>query len=134
MEKYLRVAGSSTPISRLLIMKSERGSSKNRYSNGCRARQPSAIGDPVLNVCPKQPTQRMWRWERKHSDRDCSRFARQESCCQQRPEPPGTQLHANQDWTSVEVDRKRGKKRGLTAVRGKVTPAPGGCNQKGATG
>ena len=29
---------------------------------------------------------------------------------------------------------KREKKRGLMAVRGKVTPAPGGCNQKGATG
>ena len=62
-QKYLRVAGSSTPISRLLIMKSELGSSKNRYSNGCRARQPSAIEAQVLNVCPKQPTQRMWRWE-----------------------------------------------------------------------
>ena len=62
-QKYLRVAGSSTPISRLLIMKSELGSSKNRYSNGCRARQPSAIEAQVLNVCQKQPTQRMWRWE-----------------------------------------------------------------------
>ena len=97
----------------------------------------------VLSVCPKQPTQRMWRWEQKDSDRDrqegilsldCSRFARQESCCQQRPEPPETQLHANQHWTSAEADRKRGKKRGPMAVRGKVTPAPGGCNQKGATG
>jgi len=33
-------------------------------------------------------------------------------------------------WTSAEADRKRGKKRGLRAVRGKVAPAPGGCNQK----
>jgi len=97
----------------------------------------------VLNVCPKQPTQRTWQWEQKYSDRDrregnlsldCSRFARQERCCQQRPEPPDIQLHANQDRTSAEADHKREKKRGLTAVRGKVTPAPGGCNQKGATG
>ena len=65
---------------------------------------------------------------------DCSRFARQESCCQQRSEPPHTQLHANQDWTLAEADRKRRKKRGLRAVRGKLTLAPGGCNQKGATG
>lgn len=34
----------------------------------------------------------------------------------------------------AEADRKRRKKRGLRAVRGKLTPAPGGCNQKGATG
>ena len=97
----------------------------------------------VLNVCPKQPSQRMWRWGQRHLDRnqregnlslECSRFARQESCCQQRPEPPDTQLHANQDWTSAEADRKREKKRGLMAVRGKVTPAPDGCNRKGATG
>lgn len=37
------------------------------------------------------------------------------------------------DWTT-EADRKREKKRGLRAIRGKVPPAPGGCNQKGATG
>ena len=97
----------------------------------------------VLNVCPKQTTPRLWVIEQRHSDRDrregnlsldCSRFARQESCSQQRPEPAGTQLHANQDCTSAEADRKREKNRGLRAVRGKVTPAPGGCNQKGATG
>jgi len=34
----------------------------------------------------------------------------------------------------AEADRKREKKRGLRAVRGKVAPAPGGCNRKGATG
>ena len=81
--------------------------------------------------------------KQKHSDRDlregnlsldCSRFARQESCCQQRPEPPDTHLHANQHWASAEADRKREKKRGLRAVRGKLTPAPGGCNRKGAIG
>jgi excisionase family DNA binding protein len=33
-----------------------------------------------------------------------------------------------------EADRKREKKRSLKAIRGKVTPAPGGCNRKGATG
>jgi excisionase family DNA binding protein len=38
------------------------------------------------------------------------------------------------DWMLAEADRKREKKRGLRAVRDKVMPAPGGCNQKGATG
>ena len=38
------------------------------------------------------------------------------------------------NWMSAEADRKREKKRGLRAVRGKVAPAPGGCNRKGATG
>ena len=38
------------------------------------------------------------------------------------------------NWMSAEADRKREKKRGLRAVRGKVMPAPGGCNRKGATG
>ena len=38
------------------------------------------------------------------------------------------------DWMLAEADRKREKKRGLRAVRGKVTPAPGGCNRKGAIG
>jgi excisionase family DNA binding protein len=37
-------------------------------------------------------------------------------------------------WMSAEADRKREKKRGLRAARGKVAPAPGGCNRKGATG
>ena len=38
------------------------------------------------------------------------------------------------DWMLAEADRKREKKRGLRAIRGKVAPAPGGCNRKGATG
>jgi excisionase family DNA binding protein len=38
------------------------------------------------------------------------------------------------NWMSAEANRKREKKRGLRAVRGKVAPAPGGCNRKGATG
>ena len=37
-------------------------------------------------------------------------------------------------WMLDEADRKREKKRGLRAIRDKVTPAPGGCNRKGATG
>ena len=37
-------------------------------------------------------------------------------------------------WMMAEADRKREKKRGLREVRGKVTPAPGGCNRKGAIG
>jgi len=52
-QKYLRVAGSSTPISRLLIMKPETGSSKNRYSNGCSAQQPSTMGDPSAERLPE---------------------------------------------------------------------------------
>jgi len=40
-------------------------------------------------------------------------------------------LAAIHNWMSAEADRKKSR---LTAVRGKVTPAPGGCNQKGATG
>jgi len=43
-------------------------------------------------------------------------------------------LAAIHNWMSAEADRKREKKRGLRAVGGKLTPAPGGCNQKGATG
>ena len=38
------------------------------------------------------------------------------------------------NWMLDEADRKREKKRGLRAIRDKVTPAPGGCNQKGALG
>ena len=38
------------------------------------------------------------------------------------------------NWMLAEADRKREKKRGLMPVRGKLAPAPGGCNQKGATG
>jgi hypothetical protein len=38
------------------------------------------------------------------------------------------------NWMLAEADRKREKKRGLRAIRDKVTPAPGGCNQKGAIG
>ena len=38
------------------------------------------------------------------------------------------------EWMLAEADRKREKKRGVSAVRGKVAPAPGGCNRKGATG
>ena len=38
------------------------------------------------------------------------------------------------NWMLAEADRKREKKRGLRAVRGKVAPAPGGCNRKGALG
>ena len=37
-------------------------------------------------------------------------------------------------WMLAEADRKREKKRGLRAIRGKLAPAPGGCNRKGATG
>jgi excisionase family DNA binding protein len=37
-------------------------------------------------------------------------------------------------WMLAQADRKREKKRGLREVRGKVAPAPGGCNRKGATG
>ena len=38
------------------------------------------------------------------------------------------------NWMLDEANRKREKKRGLRAIRGKVTPAPGGCNRKGAIG
>ena len=38
------------------------------------------------------------------------------------------------NWMLTEADRKREKKRGLRAIRGKVAPAPGGCNRKGAIG
>ncbi len=38
------------------------------------------------------------------------------------------------NWMLQEADRKREKKRGLMPVRGKVAPAPGGCNRKGAIG
>ena len=38
------------------------------------------------------------------------------------------------NWMLDEADRKREKKRGLRAIHGKVTPAPGGCNRKGAIG
>jgi excisionase family DNA binding protein len=33
-------------------------------------------------------------------------------------------------WMLAEADRKREKKRGLRAIRGKLAPAPGGCNRK----
>ena len=38
------------------------------------------------------------------------------------------------NWMLAEADRKREKKRGLRAIRGKLASAPGGCNRKGATG
>jgi len=38
------------------------------------------------------------------------------------------------EWMLAEADRKREKKRGLREVRGRVSPAPGGCNRKGAIG
>ena len=38
------------------------------------------------------------------------------------------------NWMLDEADRKREKKRGPRGIRGKVAPAPGGCNQKGALG
>jgi excisionase family DNA binding protein len=38
------------------------------------------------------------------------------------------------NWMLEEADRKREKKRGLRSIRGKVAPAPGGCNRKGAIG
>ena len=38
------------------------------------------------------------------------------------------------NWMLDEADREREKKRALQAIRGKVTPAPGGCNRKGASG
>jgi len=37
-------------------------------------------------------------------------------------------------WMLAEADRKREKKRGPGELRGKVAPAPGGCNRKGAIG
>jgi excisionase family DNA binding protein len=42
--------------------------------------------------------------------------------------------NAIHNWMLAEADRKREKKRGLRAIRGKLAPAPGGCNRKGATG
>jgi hypothetical protein len=42
--------------------------------------------------------------------------------------------NAIQNWMLAEADRKREKKRGLRAIRGKLVPAPGGCNRKGETG
>ena len=42
--------------------------------------------------------------------------------------------YAIHNWMLAEADRKREKKRGLRAIRGKVAPAPGGCNRKGAIG
>jgi excisionase family DNA binding protein len=38
------------------------------------------------------------------------------------------------NWMLAEADRKREKKRGLRVIRGRVAPAPGDCNRKGATG
>ena len=38
------------------------------------------------------------------------------------------------NWMLAEANRKREKKRGLMPVHGKVAPAPGGCNRKGAIG
>ena len=38
------------------------------------------------------------------------------------------------NWMLAEADRKREKKRRLTKIRGKLAPAPGGCNRKGAIG
>ena len=38
------------------------------------------------------------------------------------------------EWMMAEADRKGEKKRGLRELRGKVAPAPGGCNRKGAIG
>ena len=38
------------------------------------------------------------------------------------------------NWMLAEADRKREKKRGLRAIRGKLASAPGGCNRKGAPG
>ena len=38
------------------------------------------------------------------------------------------------NWMLDQADRKREKKRALRAIRGKVAPAPGGCNRKGAIG
>ena len=38
------------------------------------------------------------------------------------------------NWMLEEADRKREKKRGLRAIRGRVAHAPGGCNRKGAIG
>ena len=42
--------------------------------------------------------------------------------------------NAIHNWMLAEADRKREKKRGLRAIRGKLAPAPGGCNRKGAIG
>ena len=42
--------------------------------------------------------------------------------------------NAIHNWMLAEAGRKREKKHGLMPVRGKVSPAPGGCNRKGAIG
>ena len=42
--------------------------------------------------------------------------------------------NAIHSWMLAQADRKREKKRGLRELRGKVAPAPGGCNRKGAIG
>jgi excisionase family DNA binding protein len=38
------------------------------------------------------------------------------------------------NWMLAEADRKREKETRLRAISGKVAPAPGGCNRKGAIG
>ena len=38
------------------------------------------------------------------------------------------------NWMLSQDDHKREKKRRLGSIRGKVAPAPGGCNWKGAIG
>jgi excisionase family DNA binding protein len=38
------------------------------------------------------------------------------------------------NWMLSQADHKREKKRKLGSIRGKVSPAPGGCNRKGAIG
>ena len=92
-QKYLRVAGSSTPISRLLIMNRSQDLPRTDIAMDAEHDSQARLVTQVLNVCPKQSTQRTLRWGQRHLDRDrregnlslnCSRFARQESCCQQR--------------------------------------------------
>jgi hypothetical protein len=110
----------------------------------------------VLNVWPKQ-TQRMWRWngnvptviDGREPCRFIVRASRVKKVVANGPEPPDTVTcksalsdrailsgddAAIHNWMLAEADRKREKKGGVRIVRGKVTPAPGGCNQKGATG
>ena len=42
--------------------------------------------------------------------------------------------NAIHNWMLSQANRKREKKRRLGSIRDKVSPAPGGCNRKGAIG
>ena len=139
----MRVAGSSTPISRLLIMKSETGSLRTDIAMDVAHNSQARWVTQVLNVCPKQPTQRMWRWNRDiqtviDGKETCPLIVRASRVKKVVANSARATRYTVTCESGLDVggsrDRKRRKKRGLMAVRGKVTPAPGGCNQKGATG